>query len=118
MRRIGGTPAIFLLALVLLAGCACNAWGEPGATPTPSGTPQPVPTVTMSCEEARDAVQQALDAYHAQYGSWPTADGKPGDIVWYKLVPEFMEYGPGNDNKCDWRVNSDPVGKVCLMNEC
>ena len=118
MQRYKVTLVSFLLALLLLTGFACNPSGGPGATPTPTGTPQPVPTVPMSCAEAQEGIQQALDDYHAKYGNWPTADGKPGDIVWPKLVPEFMEYGAGNDNKCDWQVNSDPEGEVCLMHQC
>jgi len=118
MQRYRMTLVFVLLALLLLTGFACNPWGRSGATPTPTGTPQPVPTVAMSCVEAQDAIQQALDAYHAKHGNWPTADGEPGDIVWPNLVPEFMEYGPGNDNKCDWWVNSDPEGEVCLMHQC
>jgi len=107
-----------LLALLLLAGCACSPGGGPGPTPTPSGTPQPVPTVRMTCEEARDAIQEALTAYHARNGDWPTADGAPGDIVWSKLVPDFMEAMPANDSLCDWQVNSNPEGNVCLMHQC
>ena len=116
LKRV--TPVFLLLVLLLLTALACNPGGGPGATATPTGTPQPVPTVPVTCEEAQDSIQQALDAYHAQYGNWPTADGEPGDIVWPKLVPDFMEYGPGNDNKCDWWVNSDPEGKVCLLHNC
>lgn len=118
MRRTRATPILFLLALLLLTSGACNPGGDPGSTPTPGGTPQPVPTVTMTCEQARDAIQQALDAYHGKYGDWPTADGAPGDIVWPKLVPEFMEYGASNDSKCDWQVNSNPLGQVCVQDRC
>ena len=118
MRSYRMTLVYLLLALLLLTAFACSPGGSPGTTSTPTGTPQPVPTVAMSCQEAWDATQEALDAYHAKYGDWPTADGKPGDIVWPKLVPEFMEYGPGNDNKCDWWVESDPEGQVCRCYEC
>jgi len=88
------------------------------STPTPTSTPTPLPTVIMTCEEARDAIQDALDAYHAEYGEWPTADGQPGDIEWTKIVPDFMAAVPVNDSKCDWQVNSDPEGEVCLLNQC
>jgi peptidylprolyl isomerase len=76
------------------------------------------PTITMSCEQARDAIQEALTHYHDEYGKWPTADGQPGDIVWTKLVPNFMEGTPSNDSDCNWWVNSDPEGEVCLQNTC
>ena len=76
------------------------------------------PTVIMSCEQARDAIQGALTQYHDEHGTWPTADGKPGDIVWAKLVPDFMAGIPSNDSDCDWWVNSDPEGEVCLQKIC
>ena len=72
----------------------------------------------MNCVEARDAIQPALDAYNAQYHEWPTADGEPGDIEWTRLVPEFMEGIPSIDSECDWWVNSDPEGEVCVQHEC
>ena len=39
------------------------------------------PTVAMSCDEARNAIQEALTHYHDEHGTWPTADGQPGDDV-------------------------------------
>ena len=79
----------------------------------------PSPTLTASaCEHARDTIQAALDAYHAQHGVWPTPDGEPGDIDWTKLVPDYMEAIPANDGTCDWQVNARPVGKVCVLNRC
>lgn len=71
-------------------------------SPTPSTTPTPTPTPTPT---------QA-------HGGWPTADGQPGDIDWTKLVPDFIVGIPSNDNRCDWWVNSDPEGEVCLQNMC
>jgi hypothetical protein len=92
----------------------------PTATPTPAATPTPtpLPTVNMGCEEAETTLQTAITDYHGQYGEWPTADGQPGDIAWPKLVPGFMEGVPVNDNNCDWWVNSDPEGEVCLLHQC
>jgi hypothetical protein len=72
----------------------------------------------MSCTEARDTIQDALDAYNTEYGNWPTADGQPGDIEWTKLVPDFMAGVPSNDIECDWWVNSNPEGDVCLQFFC
>jgi len=105
-----------LAAAVLLSVFACTADGA--QEPTPTGTPSPVPTVSMTCDEARDAIQNALDAYCAVHAEWPTADGQPGDLDWRKLVPAFLEYAPGNDSKCNWAVNSDPEGEVCVQNRC
>lgn len=87
-------------------------------TPTPTPTPTPLPTVSMSCVEARDTIQDALNGYDIQYQEWPTANGQPGDIEWAKLVPEFMTGIPSNDSLCDWWVNSNPEGEVCLQNMC
>jgi hypothetical protein len=90
----------------------------PTATPTPTPTPTPLPTVVMSCDQARDAIQIALDTYNAMHGEWPTIDGQPGDMDWTKLVPDFIDGIPSNDTKCEWWVNSDPEGDVCLQNVC
>jgi hypothetical protein len=68
--------------------------------------------------EARDTIQNALNGYDIQYQEWPTANGQPGDIEWVKLVPEFMTGIPSNDSLCDWWVNSNPEGEVCLQNMC
>jgi hypothetical protein len=76
-----------------------------------------LPTIAMTCEEARDAIQEALTLYDDEHGKWPTADGQPGDIVWTKLV-NFMAGTPSNDSDCDWWVNNDPEGEVCLQIEC
>ena len=84
----------------------------------PQPVPTPLPTVTMSCAVARDTIQPALTAYNAQHGEWPTADGQPGDIEWTKLVPDFMAGVPSNDSLCDWWVNSNPQGEVCVQNMC
>jgi hypothetical protein len=72
----------------------------------------------MSCEQARDLIQEALISYHDKHGVWPTVDGLPGDIAWSKLVPDFIWGLPTNDTKCDWQVNSNPEGDVCLQNRC
>ena len=87
-------------------------------TPTPVPTPTPLPTISMSCVEARNAIQDALDGYNAQYQKWPTVGGEPGDIEWIKLVPEFMTGIPANDSDCVWWVNSDPEGDVCVRHQC
>ena len=72
----------------------------------------------MSCDQTKNAIQAALDAYDTEHGEWPTADGQPGDIEWTKLVPNFMEAVPANDSDCDWWVNSDPEGEVCVQHTC
>jgi len=99
-----------------LSSVGYTATVEVSGGPTPS--PTALPTVTMSCTEARDTTQAALDGYHAEHGEWPTADGQPGDIVWPKLVPQFMDGVPSNDGDCDWWVNSSPEGDVCVQNMC
>lgn len=121
--KITRIAAILLLAILLVSVSACcPESGGPGATPTPTptptATPTPLPTVTMSCEQARDAIQVALDDYYAEHGQWPTADGQPGDIQWAKLVPDFITGVPSNDSTCDWQVNSEPEGEVCIGHWC
>ncbi|MCK5653951.1 MAG: hypothetical protein KAH98_02315 [Dehalococcoidia bacterium] len=116
--RIARIAAVLLLGIMLISSFACGGDEAPTPTPTPTGTPTPLPTVTMSCEQALAAIQQALDAYNAEHGDWPTTDGQPGDIEWSKLVPDFMAGIPSNDSKCEWQVNSDPEGEVCLRNIC
>ena len=117
-------PVVLVIFLIIAVGMVITigvkGGFEPSPTPTPLPTPTPSPTpiVTMSCEIARDSIQPALDAYHAEHGEWPTADGQPGDIDWEKLVPAFMDTTPSNDARCDWRVNSDPEGEVCVPNRC
>ena len=81
----------------------------------------PTPTATLGpegCVPDRDATQEALYSYHAEQGKWPTADGLPGDIKWDRLVPDFLPYIPHTDSNCDWQVNSDPEGEVCLWEVC
>ena len=60
----------------------------------------------------------ALFAYHDANGIWPTANGQPGDINWDKLVSAFLNEVPSTDNKCDWQVDSNPEGGVCLWKQC
>ena len=121
--KITRIAVILLLGILLVSGFACCPEGAgpvatPTPTPTPTATPTPLPTVTMSCEQARDAIQVALDDYYAEHGQWPTADGQPGDIQWAKLVPDFMTGVPSNDSSCEWGVNSEPEGEVCLQHLC
>ncbi len=105
-----------LLGILLVSGFACCPEGAgPEATPTPTPTVTHTPT---QCEADRDAIQAALDAYHDETGEWPTSDGQPGDIEWTELVPDFMAGIPANDSLCEWAVNSDPEGEVCLLNMC
>ncbi len=63
-------------------------------------------------------IQAGLDAYHATNGTWSTADGLPGDIVWENLAPGFLESMPAIDRECEWQINSAPEGKVCLLIPC
>ena len=102
--------AILLLCILLISTAACDGnGGEPTAVPTlgPAG-----------CAPDRDATGAAIAAYHAKYGVWPTADGEPGDMDWDKLVPEFLPYKPDTNGKCQWGVNGDPEGEVCLQHSC
>ncbi|MGB2800575.1 MAG: hypothetical protein WBC82_12120 [Dehalococcoidia bacterium] len=114
-------PVVLVIFLIIAVGMVITLSVKggfeptPTPTPTPTGTPTPLPTVTMSCEQAKHAIQEALNAYNTEHGEWPTADGQPGDIEWTKLVPDFMAAVP---YRCDWRVNSDPVGEVCLQRTC
>jgi hypothetical protein len=112
--HVVGYASIFLLGVLLLIGFIRYEGSAAGPAPTPT----PLPTVSMSCTQARDAIQVALNAYHTEKGKWPTADGQPGDIEWTKLFPDYMAGIPSNDSKCEWWVNSDPEGEVCLQHIC
>jgi len=100
-------------------GCDVLVSTLAAATPTPTGTPQPTPPLAyLNCTAARDSTQAAIDAYYAAYGQWPTADGEPGDIDWWELYPEFIEAMPSNDNSCEWWVDDNPLGSVCVLHHC
>ena len=122
MKIIPVLIIIIVAAIAAVIAIGVTGGFEPGSTTTHTPTPIPtatsLPAVIMSCEEARDAIQDALEAYNTAHGNWPTMDGEPGDIEWTELVPDFMEAVPANDSKCDWQVNSDPEGDVCVLNRC
>ena len=122
MKIIPVLIIILVAAIAVIVAIGVTGGFEPGPTTTPTPTPTPVPTslptVSMSCDEAKNGIQAALDDYHDNYGEWPTADGQPGDIEWTELVPDYMEAIPANDSKCDWWVNSDPEGEVCVLHTC
>ncbi len=118
MMKARGILVIFILGMLVVSGFACGGGGESEATPTPTLTPTPTPTpAPTQCEADRDAVQAALYAYYAEEGEWPTETGGPGDIEWEKLVPSFLPTIPATDDNCDWSVNSDPEGEVCVGQE-
>jgi hypothetical protein len=115
--------AIYLVIVLVATVFALKEEPEPEHTPTPTATATetvtPPATATAEktqCENDRDTIQEALIAYHEDNGDWPTADGKPGDIVWDKLAPEYMPAGV--DDQCDWRVSSSPQGQVCVAHTC
>ena len=92
---------------------------EPPVATDPPATPPPVPTKTISqCEKDELAVQAALDAYYLELEKWPTVDGLPGEIAWEEIVPTYMDEMPFANNKCEWRVNSDPEGSACMGRRC
>ena len=100
---------------------------SPTQAPTPTEVPEPtespvetpLPTQQSgSCAPDRDAIQAALDTYHTENGEWPTTDGQPGDIEWAKLIPDLLEGVPYTDSSCEWQVDDDPIGKVCLLTPC
>ncbi|NQT71990.1 MAG: hypothetical protein HQ553_04370 [Chloroflexi bacterium] len=82
------------------------------------GTPQPKPDIPNLCEQDRDAIQDVLDSFYAMNGKWPTSTGQPGDIQWDMLIPEWLDSVPPTDDKCEWQINSDPQGQVCLLTPC
>ena len=114
-------PVVLVVFLIIAVGMvitiSVKSGFGPGATPTPTPTPT-ASIIPSACEIARDSTQAAIDAYHAEHGEWPTTDGQPGDIDWDKLVPAFMDITPSNDASCEWRVNSDPEGEVCVPKRC
>ncbi len=88
-------------------------------TPTINPTETPLPTrETGSCVSDREDIQAALDAYHTENGDWPTTDGQPGDIEWGKLIPDLLDGVPHTDSSCEWQVDDDPEGSVCLLTPC
>lgn len=103
--------------------CSCGSvcTGQPGETPPSTvAATEPPPTSAAEppeCEEDRQAIKAALDAFVEINGQWPTADGKPGLIVWNKIVPDLLESIPSTV-KCKWQVNSDPLGEVCRSVHC
>jgi len=108
---------LYAAIVVAVAAFAIQGVAETEHTPTPSATATPT-AYKSQCEIDRDAIQAALDEFYDIYDEWPTADGQPGDIVWDKLVPDFMDAVAPGDYKCDWRVNSAPEGDVCLPKTC
>jgi hypothetical protein len=115
--KIKWVISILALSILLVPGLACGSGDDPTLTPTPTQEPTPGRTPTK-CEADRDAIQVVLGAYHDDTGEWPTADGQPGDIEWDELVPGFLDEVPSTDSKCEWQVNSDPEGQVCLWDRC
>jgi hypothetical protein len=115
MKAVGF--ALLVLLGVLLAIGLDRQLGESSNEPFP--TSQPTATLgPEGCEPDRDAIQAALNAYHTRNGNWPTADGQPADIDWDKLVPAFLPYIPHTDSNCDWQVDSNPIGTICLAHPC
>lgn len=84
---------------------------------TPIETPLPTRD-TGSCIPDRDEIQAALDAYHTENGEWPTIDGYPGDIEWAKLIPDLLDGVLYTDSSCEWQVDDDPEGAICLLTPC
>ncbi len=107
----------------MMAAIACDVNSEKEsiavAKPTPSvtATPKPPPTMPKEptlCELQTVAIQEAVFEYHDKQDKWPTFDGKPDDIQWTKLVPDLLANEPSTDYQCDWQVDDDPEGTVCL----
>jgi hypothetical protein len=132
MKLLGIVTISLLCILLMMSSLSCAKGsnnGMPSPTPTTPATSNvsttstlsPTPTATLGpegCEPDRDAIQVALNAYQAENGDWPTADGDPGDIKWSKLVPDFLPYIPHTDSDCDWQVDSNPIGTICLVHQC
>ncbi|MDY6911420.1 MAG: hypothetical protein SVM79_03565 [Chloroflexota bacterium] len=127
MIRVRIGVAVVLCGVLLISACGGEAdktsqlqetpagTSTQAVTPESEGTPATPPT---PCEIDRDAIQIALNDYHLANGHWPTADSQPGDIVWDKLVPDFLGEVPPTDEDCEWQINSDPEGEVCLLTPC
>lgn len=113
MKAVGIALLIFL-GILLIIGLD-RQLGESSSPINPGPTPTLGPA---GCEPDRDALQVALHAYNDKTGEWPTYDGQPGDIDWNKLVPGYLPYIPNTDSRCDWQVNSNPEGGVCLWQRC
>ena len=103
---------------MLVSSLACGGAEESKPNANITSIPTPISIVTMSYEEAMSAIQVAIISFDSGYEDWPITDGQSGDIEWAKLVPDFIVGIPSNDHKCEWWVNSDPEGDVCLQNIC
>jgi hypothetical protein len=109
--------AIYLIIVVVATIFVIKQEPETENPSTPTATATPTVQKTP-CETDRDAIQEALNAYNEANDDWPTANGQPGDIVWDKLVPEYMSTMPVIDSDCDWQVSGNPEGNVCVAHTC
>ena len=107
--------AIYLAIVVVATVFAIKEEPEAEVTPTPTATATVQKT---QCETDRDTIQEALNAYNEANDDWPTANGQPGDIVWDKLVPQYLSAMPSIDSSCDWQVSGNPAGTVCVAHTC
>ncbi len=88
-------------------------------TPSISEPTEPTPTRKKSrCETDMEVIQAAIDVYSSEYDQWPTINGQPGDVDWDKMIPDYMDEKPYDNDKCKWGVNSDPVGIACIGHYC
>ncbi|MBM3133228.1 MAG: DUF255 domain-containing protein [Chloroflexi bacterium] len=122
---------LLLVLLVSVLGCDSESSGDgttvmPPTNPPPSAsqtvpaslTPNPTqPSPLSACFADEELIEKALDAYHAANGTWPSIDGRPGDIQWEKLVPAFIDHVPATDTACDWQVNTAPEGAPCIRDK-
>ncbi|NQT71986.1 MAG: hypothetical protein HQ553_04350 [Chloroflexi bacterium] len=117
---------VLFISVLLISAFACDGDSDTetaiAVTSTPSITSSPTPPPTSPkpptlCDTQTVAIQEAVYAYHDEHDKWPTFDGKPGDIQWNKLVPDLLANEPSTDYQCDWQVDDDPEGTVCLHPE-
>jgi len=98
---------LLVLTSVVAISVACdNTRTEPNTTAVPTATPS-IYDIDIN------AIESAVSEYYKDNGQWPTADGQPGDIVWDKLVPTYINSVPATDAKCDWYIDDDPPGEIC-----
>ena len=121
---------VLSISFLLIFTFSCNGDSETGTTvevtstpitsPSSESSPSSLPTSPKPptlCETQSAAIQEAVNLYQDEHKEWPTHDGKPGNIQWEKLVPDVLANEPSTDYQCDWQIDDDPEGTVCLPPE-
>jgi prepilin-type N-terminal cleavage/methylation domain-containing protein len=74
---------------------------------------------SQACEAEQQSLQTSVYTYYYENdGDWPTADGNPGAISYTLLIGGYIDatpqYDDGGADDCDWVVDEDVEGQVCV----